>query len=189
MIILLPAFGILGLLFLLRKFLAPFMKVWVIVRHAKSSWSNPKLEDIERPLNKRGKRDAPFMAKLLHGKSFSPDLLLTSPALRALTTAEHFAKQWKLDDEKLQIKEEIYEAYPEDLIRMARKFPDNLDTVFLFGHNPTITDIANRYTEDYIENVPTCGIIVLQADIEKWKDLNISNTRLQAFFYPKQFFN
>lgn len=165
------------------------MKTWVIVRHAKSSWSNSELEDIERPLNKRGRRDAPFMAKLLHGKGIVPDILISSPAVRAHTTAEYFASECKKDLSTIAIEERIYEAYPEDLVELAHQFNDYWDTVFLFGHNPTLTDLVNRYTEDHIDNIPTCGVAILEAKVDHWTELSSANTRLVEFFYPKQYFS
>jgi len=165
------------------------MKTWVIVRQAKSSWSDPKLEDIDRPLNKRGYRDAPFMASLLHGKGFVPDAIISSPAKRALTTAYFFAEEWGIDSEFVQVEDSIYEAYPEELIELAHQFDDSWNTVFTFGHNPTITDLVNRYTSDHISNVPTCGVIVIKSKAEKWSTLSSRNSKLEDYFFPKQYFD
>ena len=135
------------------------MKNVYFVRHAKSSWKDASLRDIERPLNSRGKRDAPFMAKLLKGKGVQADLIISSPANRALTTAKHFAKEMNLPDEKIDINNIVYGAYPEDVIKLVKNVADNVNTLMVFGHNPTFTSLVNRYTEDYIANVPTCGVV------------------------------
>lgn len=165
------------------------MKTWVIVRHAKSSWNDPNLADVDRPLNKRGNRDAPFMAALLHGKGYQPDMLLSSPAKRALSTAYYFAEEWGIDSEFVRIEEAIYEAYPEELVALAHQFDDQWNTVFTFGHNPTITDLINRYTSDHISNVPTCGVAIIRSKIDRWKDLSSRNSKLKEYFFPKQYFD
>lgn len=167
------------------------MKTIYLIRHAKSSWDDPSLRDVERPLNKRGFRDAPFMAKLLFAKdnNIQVDRLVSSPANRAFTTATFFAKALGLDESDIQKESQIYEAYPRDILNLINQLPNDLNTVLLFGHNPTFTSLANLFSSDYIANIPTCGIVQLKATVDSWKDFNQQTAHLAAFYYPKQYFS
>lgn len=164
------------------------MKKLYIIRHAKSSWSNPALPDHKRPLNDRGLRDAPFMAKLLTKTTATPDLLVSSPAKRAFTTAGYFAEAFGIPQEEIHKEARIYDAFPSDMVDLIHSFSDDLNSVCVFGHNPTFTSLANKYTDKYIGNIPTCGIVVVEADIEHWEDFSPGNARVVAFHYPKQYF-
>ncbi len=165
------------------------MKKLFLIRHGKSSWSNPDLQDFDRPLNKRGIRDAPFMAKMLVGKGIKADQIVTSPANRAISTARQFAAEQGINQEDLVIQHGIYEAYPELLLQLVREFSDDLDTVLMFGHNPGFTYLANMFEGDYIVNIPTCGIVEINADIQKWEDLGGTNGKIANFYFPKQYFS
>ena len=134
------------------------MKIVYFVRHAKSSWEDMSLRDIDRPLNPRGKRDAPFMAKLLKGKGVKADAIISSPANRAFSTASVFAAELEVKKEDIRVKDQIYEAYTNDVLDVISNLEDDLETVLIFGHNPTFTSLANMFSKDYIPNVPTCGI-------------------------------
>ena len=158
------------------------------IRHAKSSWSNPRLPDQDRPLNKRGFRDAPFMATLLKNKGFRPDGIVSSQARRAYTTATYFAESIGRSTGAITSYAEIYEAFPEDVYQIIRQFPETSNTVYLFGHNPGFTSIANHFSEDYIPNVPTCGIIRVQLPISEWSEWKPERGRMLDFWYPKQYF-
>ncbi|MEM6964115.1 MAG: histidine phosphatase family protein [Bacteroidota bacterium] len=163
------------------------MKTVYFIRHAKSSWEDPGLMDIERPLNKRGFRDAPFMAKLMKGKEIQPDKLISSPANRAFTTATYFAKALDIPEQAIVVRKEIYHAYPEEVLSLIRNL-DNADAiVYLFGHNPCFTSLANQFSKNYIPNVPTCGIVKVEADVDRWSDFEQQGI-LTAFHYPKQYF-
>ncbi len=165
------------------------MKKVFFIRHAKSSWSDPSLRDFDRPLNKRGFRDAPFMAKLLRGKLPKLDLILSSPARRALTTAQYFAEAFGIKNEDIHTVKELYHAYPDDILEMINALNDKHEVILVFGHNPGFTELANRFTEDYIDNVPTCGIVEIQAEVDSWEALDRETGRLVAFHYPKQYFS
>lgn len=162
------------------------MKSIYFIRHAKSSWEDSSLSDIERPLNNRGLRDAPFMAKLLKGKDVNPDRILTSPANRAYTTATYFAKEMDIPESSLVVRKEIYHAYPEDVLSIIRNLDNNDEVVLMFGHNPCFTSMANRFANDYIPNVPTCGIVQVDADVTEWTDFQEFGD-LKAFHFPKQY--
>lgn len=164
------------------------MKTVFLVRHAKSSWAHPELSDIERPLNPRGLRDAPFMAGMLKKKGVEPDAIFSSPAVRAITTATFFKNAFGMDGEDVHLRDEIYEAIPQTIVRLIQLLPENLNTVMLFGHNPTFTGVANLFSERYIGNVPTCGIVHLETAAKNWSSFDESNTRLVAYHYPKQYF-
>jgi phosphohistidine phosphatase len=164
------------------------MKNVYFIRHAKSSWEDSSLSDIQRPLNPRGLRDAPFMAKMLKNKNVQADFIISSPANRALTTARSFAKEMGLSDVKIDVNNIVYGAYPDDVIQLIKKIGDNVETLLVFGHNPTFTSIVNRFTEDYIANVPTCGIVKIEADIDSWSAFSEANAVQTEFYYPKQYF-
>jgi phosphohistidine phosphatase len=164
------------------------MKKLYVIRHAKSSWSDTGVKDLDRPLNKRGMRDAPFMAKLLYGKGIETDALVTSPAKRAFDTAQFFLKQWKASSNLLITEPRIYEATPTRLLEIVREFPDDWETVLLFGHNPTLTSFINLFASEYLANLPTCGIAELDSEADKWNIFGSNNTRLIDLYYPRQFF-
>lgn len=164
------------------------MKTIFIIRHAKSSWDDPSLRDIDRPLNKRGLRDAPFMAKLLAAKGLEIDRLISSPANRAYTTATYFAEALGVKPSEIQQVAEIYEAYPQQILDLVQQLPDDLQTVLLFGHNPTFTSFVNQFTTNYLANLPTCGVVQIDGAVESWGDFNTKTARMVAFHYPKQYF-
>ncbi len=164
------------------------MKHLYLIRHAKSSWDYPELRDIERPLNKRGRRDAPFMASLLHGKGVRPDLLLSSPATRAYSTAVYFAEALGYPVEQIRVEPLIYHGGEDDILALVRGLDDQLDTVLLFGHNPVLTGLANRFAREFIPNVPTCGIVKVESPADRWADLSEADARVTEFMYPKQYF-
>lgn len=164
------------------------MKKAIFIRHAKSSWADPSLRDFDRPLNKRGLRDAPFMAKLLKGKLDQLDLILASPANRAFTTATYFAEAFDIPVTNIRQEKKLYHAYPDEILKTVQELEDDIDTVLVFGHNPGFTDIVNQFTRNYIDNVPTCGICQIEASVQSWSDFDESNARLTAFYYPKQYF-
>ena len=164
------------------------MKKAILVRHAKSSWSDPSLRDFDRPLNKRGLRDAPLMAKLLRGKLEELDLIMTSPANRAYTTATYFAEAFGFDASDIRQEKKLYHAYPEDILRMIKKLEDSVNTVMVFGHNPGFTDLANHFTDDYIDNIPTCGIFQVESQVNSWSEFNKNTARLTVQYFPKKYF-
>jgi len=162
------------------------MRYLFLVRHAKSSWDVPGLRDFDRPLNDRGHHDAPKMGKMIGDLGVRPDLLVSSPAKRALTTAQYFADALHVRADAIVLKPDIYEAFATDILAIVRDLPDTASTVFLFGHNPTFTDVANRFSDDFIHNVPTCGVIRIESTAAHWADFNADNARVTACFFPKE---
>ncbi len=164
------------------------MNTLYLIRHAKSSWDYPELRDVERPLNKRGRRDAPFMASLLKGKGVQPDLLVSSPATRAYSTAVYFAEALDYPAEAIRVVPTIYHGGEEDVLQYVRQLDDRYHTVLLFGHNPVLTALANRFSQTYISNVPTCGIVRIDSPHTTWSNFSKTDARMVEFLYPKQYF-
>ena len=162
------------------------MKKLVLIRHAKSDWSNPFLDDFLRPLNKRGKKNASLMAKLLKEKNIRPDLIISSPSLRTKQTLEYFIKELSYDDE-VKFEESIYEVPYENLLKVIKDIPNIHKTVFLMGHNPGLCDLTNSLIDKSFENIPTCGIVEINFDVKNWKDISKENSNLISFEYPKKY--
>ena len=163
------------------------MKTLFIIRHAKSSWEDPQLADIDRPLNKRGLRDAPFMAKMLKARAVQANKIITSPANRAYTTATYFANEMNINKLDIVVKNEMYHAYPRDILKIVNEFGGYANTLMVFGHNPGFTSLANLFSEDYIANVPTCGIVEISSSTSKWKSFTPENSKRVNFYYPKMY--
>ncbi len=161
------------------------MKIVVLVRHAKSDWADASLDDFDRPLNERGKRDAPAMAHRLLDKKVKIDAFIASPAKRARKTACIFAEAYKKNKGDIIFRDELYGAGPAvfyDVITTADK---KSDTIAVFSHNPGITDFANLLTTTRIDNIPTSGIFAIKANCEKWKDFTDAKKEFWFFDYPK----
>lgn len=162
------------------------MKTVCFIRHAKSSWDQAGLSDIDRPLNIRGKTTAPIMAKILADKDITPDLIISSPAKRARQTAKAFRKQYGMSKSDTQFEPSIYGGDEQNIFDILRKVDNSRETVFVFGHNPTMNYLAALFSEDHI-HVPTCGIMVVKLNITDWKSLQPDHKGLQVFIYPKQY--
>jgi phosphohistidine phosphatase len=163
------------------------MKKLYLIRHAKSSWKDISLNDFDRPLNKRGKRNAPFMALKLKEKNIYPDLLLSSPANRAKTTAKYFKEKYDFK-EKIVLDDSLYHASNAEMEAIVKNIDDKYNTVFLFAHNPTINTFVENYVDIY-DNVPTCGIVGIEFDTDRWSDFTFSVAELVMFDFPKNYLN
>jgi phosphohistidine phosphatase len=161
------------------------VKTLILVRHAKSDWNDPALSDFDRPLNERGKRDAPVMAKRLLDKKIFIEAFVSSPAKRAKKTATIFAEAYKQDKDDLILKQELYGAGEEVFYKVISKLKDKYDTVALFSHNPGITDFANQLADVRVENIPTAGVFAIKADCKKWEDFREAKKEFWFFDYPK----
>lgn len=163
------------------------MRTLYLIRHAKSSWGNPGLRDHDRPLNERGLHDAPRMAQFLLEKEVKPDLIVSSPAKRAFSTALFFAETFQIDPGDIQRNPDIYEAFPQEIQRIISDLPDSATTVLMFGHNPTFTEVANLYFEnDFIDNLPTCGIVKIISTAPSWRAFYEGNSKVSACYFPKE---
>ena len=161
------------------------MKRLTLLRHAKSSWKEPSGSDVDRPLNRRGKRDAPDMGRRLAKARFLTDAVITSPARRARKTARLVASEIGFADGDIMTEERIYEADVGDLVGIVREFDETLSRVLLVGHNPGFTDLANRLSGERIPNVPTCGVVVIEFPVRSWKDVGRGKGRMVHFDFPK----
>ena len=160
------------------------MKTIVLARHAKSDWSMG-LPDIERPLNNRGLEDAPRMGRLLKAYEFTPDLIVSSPANRAHTTAKLVADEIDYTD-KIQIEKNIYASSYGQVYSIIQDLPDDKDTVMLFGHNPTTEDLIKFLLQMRASIVvPTCGMACIDFRIGSWTDVNPMMGQLRWFLIPK----
>lgn len=156
------------------------MKILVLIRHAKSDWGYEFLKDIDRPLNERGYRDAYTQSKWYKEHFPIPDLILSSPAIRAISTALIFARTLQYNEQQIRIQHGIYEASTDDFLQNIQQLPDTIDTAMFFGHNPTITSLFNLLSTDiFIDNIPTCGIMKLEFDAKYWKEIK-EKTALKA---------
>lgn len=161
------------------------MKSILLVRHAKSSWDNISLDDIDRPLNDRGKRDAPMMAERLLDRKLEIDAFISSPAKRARKTAEIFSKVFGKGKKHIEIKGELYEASENDFAAVIENLPNDLNVVAIFSHNPGITDFANRLTSTRVDNIPTSGIFAVKAETNDWRSFASAAKEVMFFDYPK----
>lgn len=160
-------------------------KYLYLVRHAKSSWDDPSLDDYHRPLSARGERDAPDMGHRLSQRKVIPDLMLASPATRALTTCQLIAEKLEYPLEAIEKDEDIYLGSSDDLLEVVRQIEVTWRTVLLFGHNPGFTDFANKLNKTDINNIPTCGVVLCQFDVDKWEEIRYGSGKQLFFDYPK----
>lgn len=162
------------------------MKTLYLVRHAKSSWKEIDLSDKERPLNKRGKQDAPVIGKLLKKMKVKSDLIISSPAVRAFTTAKLIAKEIEYPKFKIKLLDNIYMADSAELSVEMSKADDKCESIMLFGHNPGITDFLNTLCKESIDNMPTCSVACIQFEINSWSEIKNKKGKLIFFEYPKK---
>ena len=144
------------------------MKTLFLVRHAKSSWDDPALADKDRPLNDRGKRDAPKVGERLAKAGAKPDLILSSPAKRALTTAEIIARKLGYKRKNIVVDDRLYAVEAEVLLAVIRQLDDGAGCVMLFGHNPELTELAHRLSSK-ISHLPTCAVAEFTFGVKSWK--------------------
>ena len=162
------------------------MKTLLVIRHAKSSWDNLGATDEERPLNDRGKRDAPVMAKRVKDRKIKIDCFVSSPAVRAKKTAAIFMKEYDEKEKNLIIVPSLYEASIKNFNDAVEKFKDKDHVVALFSHNPGITDFVNTLTEFKVDNMPTCSVFALKVTTKEWKEFRNAEKEFLFFDYPKK---
>ena len=161
------------------------MKTLLLVRHAKSSRDDTTLPDKDRPLNDRGKRDAPMMGERLAKRHVKADLILSSPANRAFTTARIIAKKldYKLKD--IVVDDRLYPGAVDDLLNIIQKLGDKLDCVMLVGHNPVLVDLAHRLSSE-ITDMPTCAVAGFTFRAKSWPDVDAATLATASLDYPKK---
>jgi phosphohistidine phosphatase len=157
-----------------------------LLRHAKSSWDETARKDRNRPLNERGERDAPLMGRRLRDRGARPTLIVTSPAVRALRTAQIIAREIGYPEEFLQREEDLYLASPNQIVAVIARQDSSFRDVIVCGHNPGLTELANRLTGAGIDNVPTSGLVVIALNLNQWSDLDGAQGELLLFDYPRR---
>lgn len=162
------------------------MKTLYVIRHAKSSWDNPTLSDFDRPLNTRGEKDAPAMGKRLKNRNVAPDLLLSSPAERALTTSHIIAEEMGYAKSKIKTDKKLYHAEDAEILRIIQTLDDKYSCVWVIGHNPGLTDFVNLLADAHIDNVPTCGVVACSINIQSWDEAGKGKGSVIFFDYPKK---
>ena len=162
-----------------------------LIRHAKSDWGHPELSDFDRPLNTRGTRDAPFMgarlAEKLDALGTHFELMLASPANRALTTARVIADAIHYPLDKIETDPDLYLASATELLHALQSVDDDIRHTALASHNPGLTTLVNSLGNQHILNLPTCGIAILETEIDSWESLEPGTCKTLSFLYPKMF--
>lgn len=157
-----------------------------LVRHAKSDWSLPDQQDWDRVLNRRGQQDAPEMARRLRSRQLKPDLILSSPAVRALSTASIMARELRVPVERIAPDERLYLADPQQILDVVRELGGDAAHVMVFGHNPGITECANRLSAgEHIDNMPTCAVFTANFAVDDWSRLDWESGLEAEFDYPR----
>jgi phosphohistidine phosphatase len=166
------------------------MKEIIFVRHAKSDWGNEFLKDIDRHLSERGYSDAYFLSDWFVKNKTSPARIVTSTATRALNTALIFSRAMDFKLENFALEKRIYEASSAKIAGVIKEQDNSVSSIMLFGHNPGFTDICNELSDDlFFDNVPTCGIVSFNFDIQNWSELVSKKGKLNYYQFPKNFKN
>lgn len=156
----------------------------LIIRHAKAEEADFKKPDFKRALSQRGEKNAQEMAKRLKSKNLHPQILYSSPALRAISTARYFADELGIPQSEIIQDQEIYDALTGTLLQCINNMDDQKDFVALFGHNPSLTDLVNKFCGAYIYNIPTCGIALIQFPFDSWRMLSMGTGELIHYDFP-----
>nr|WP_294903233.1 histidine phosphatase family protein [uncultured Lacibacter sp.] len=161
------------------------MKILYLVRHAKSSWDSPTQNDFDRPLNARGIKDAPLMARRLLDRKVKIDAFISSPAVRAKQTCLAFMDVFERDPSQIQLQSQLYLAEPDVFTQAIAAIPPAVSSAAVFSHNNGLTDYANTLSNASVDHMPTCSIFAVKADINDWKDFAKAKKEFLFFDYPK----
>lgn len=162
------------------------MKTLYVVRHAKSSWDNLGEPDEKRPLNERGKKDAPEMAKKLKEKGTEIDVFISSPAKRARQTAKRFIQEFGGKKKDIVKDDRLYPGDIESYYEVIKDINDKRQSAAIFAHNPAITDFVNTLTEHRVDEMPTCSVFAVKSDIKSWKEFREAKKGFVLFDFPKK---
>jgi phosphohistidine phosphatase len=162
------------------------MKTLLLIRHAKSSWDNAHITDMERPLNDRGRHDAPIMAQRLIKANIKMDLFVSSPARRAKTTAGFFVQEFGRKESEIRILPELYHASVQAFKEVVSGLDESAGSAAIFSHNPGITAFVNTLTSVRLDNMPTCGIFAVTSLATQWSEFLTAGTTFWFFDYPKK---
>ncbi len=163
------------------------MKTLYLLRHAKSSWDEHGISDFDRSLNKRGKTDAPMMGQIFHQKNIKPDIIISSPAKRALTTAKTVAKEMGLAESSIQTDMRIYDQGMNNILAILQDLNGRYDTVMLVGHNPTFTEAVNYFCDYGLANMPTCALFGVTFPVEDWRIVDRDLGSFACYEWPKKY--
>ena len=156
------------------------MSKLILIRHAKSSWEHDVI-DHQRPLKKRGFKDADMVSNSFKKKSLSADLLISSDAIRAKTTAEIFISNLNIDESIVRFTHDLYDFSGKNLLRVIKSCDNTINTLMVFGHNHALTDYVNTFGDKYIDNIATSGLVIIEFDIDNWKELKLGKTSYTLF--------
>jgi phosphohistidine phosphatase len=160
-------------------------KTIVFIRHAKSEWKYEFLHDFDRPLGERGVADAPFMGKVLKKKGIMPDLIIASPSVRTYTTAVTIARQIGYDPENIRLEQSMYRAPKSHYYAAISEVDDSLNTIFVVGHNPATSEIAEELTKKKFDNVVTTGLVAIEFRVDTWDECVAQKGKLLFYDFPK----
>lgn len=161
------------------------MKQLLIIRHAKSSWANTNEADFDRPLNDRGRKNAPDMAERILKRNILPDVIISSAAKRTVETSLLMMKQLGLQQQQLIVKQELYLAAPETIMQTILSLDDAWQTAAIIAHNPGVTDFVNTLCEVKVDDMPTCAVYAIQIKTDRWKNFSKAAKAFLFFDYPK----
>ncbi len=162
------------------------MKTLLLVRHAKSSWNDAGISDIDRPLKQSGVKNAIAVAAKIKSKKISPELIITSPAVRAVSTALIFARTFNYPSHRLVINDIVYDFSKEALLPLLRNMDDKYDSIMLVGHDPALTYLLNDLTGKALEKIPTSSVAVIKFNVKHWEKIAKKNSRLALFESPEK---
>ncbi|MBK7174725.1 MAG: histidine phosphatase family protein [Bacteroidales bacterium] len=161
------------------------MKTLFVMRHAKSAWGEPGLNDFDRPILEKGKKRTQNVIHYLMKKKVNPDLVFSSPALRAMETAILMVNGLELNKQTLRVEKSIYTSDADQLEDLFLEVPRSVSEVLLIGHNPAVTDFVNKFLDESIEYMPTSGVVSLTFNINEWDEIIKSRPKLNFIVFPK----
>lgn len=161
------------------------MKELILVRHAKSSWADVSLADFDRPLNERGKKDAPMMAQKLFSRGVRPQLFVSSPSKRTRSTCKFFLHTFDKKMSDVLFLDHLYDADSSEMMKIVKNLPEPFSSIIMFTHNTGLTDFVNELTNVHVDNVPTCGVFGVKIETDTWKNFPKAHKKFWFFDYPK----
>ena len=161
------------------------MKTLYLARHTKSSWEMPGVDDMHRPLLEKGIQKAKKTGRYLNNLPIKVDKIISSPAVRTLETARLIASSLGFPEEKIRIEPKIYEGSINRILEIIYATEDEVDSLMIFGHNPTITHLANLFLNPGIEFMPTMGIASVSFKTDKWSAIPLSEKKNEFILFPK----
>ncbi|MCB0284006.1 MAG: histidine phosphatase family protein [Calditrichaeota bacterium] len=163
------------------------MKKVYIMRHAKSSWDHPNLSDYERPLNNRGLADAPMMGEIFKKLDIKPELIISSSAKRAITTARIVAEKMGYPPDKIMQEKKIYTEADKGILKIINRVDNRLQSVMIVGHNPILTSLVNKLSDYGLSNLPTAAMAAIEFDVDVWQAIAPGVGKVVYFEYPKKY--